>query len=277
VWTARLWRRGPAGVGSDDPSFYYVDGHRKAVYSDYLVPRGLVARHGAVLGCRALVVLHDAAGHPLLATIHRGDTHLTSALPLLLGRYERAVGTPPLSSLVVDREGMAAAFLRDLVAGGRTVVTVLRADQYAGLESFAAVGPFVPFRRDRHGVVIREVAAARYRVALPDQPEEGVDLCVALVRDLRRQVARPAPVEEDERCWADDLHGDGCRWWEEGWIATPAPSPATEAKLIPIVTTAAAMDPTQLAETYVYRWPAQENAIRDYLIRVSRFVIGRDI
>jgi hypothetical protein len=29
---------------------------------------------GKILGCRELVVLHDADGHPLLATTHRGDT-----------------------------------------------------------------------------------------------------------------------------------------------------------------------------------------------------------
>ncbi len=60
---------------------YYVDGHRKAVHSAQLIPRGLVSRYGKVLGCRALMLLHDEQGHPLLATIHRGDTHLTTAFP----------------------------------------------------------------------------------------------------------------------------------------------------------------------------------------------------
>jgi hypothetical protein len=53
--------------------------------------------------------------------------------------------------VVVDREGLTAAFLRDLVAEGRVVVTVLRSDQYSGLASFTEVGPFVPLRTDRHG------------------------------------------------------------------------------------------------------------------------------
>src|SRR6266581_8635458 len=43
---------------------FYVDGHRKPVYADALIPRGLIGRTGKILGCRALVVLHDREGHP---------------------------------------------------------------------------------------------------------------------------------------------------------------------------------------------------------------------
>jgi hypothetical protein len=46
------------------------------------------------------------------------------------------------------------------------VVTVLRTDQYTGLESFREVGEFVPLRVDRQGKVIREVALARFRMPL---------------------------------------------------------------------------------------------------------------
>ena len=35
----------------------YVDGHRKPVYSDVLIPRGLIGRLGVILGCRALVLM----------------------------------------------------------------------------------------------------------------------------------------------------------------------------------------------------------------------------
>ncbi len=39
-----------------------------------------------------------------------------------------------------------------------------------------------------------------------------------------------------------------------------------EPKLIPIVTTATEADAVELVQTYTRRWPAQENAIRDWLI-----------
>ena len=43
------------------------------VYSEVLIPRGLIGRLGVVLGCRALLLLHDEHGHPLFVTTHRGD------------------------------------------------------------------------------------------------------------------------------------------------------------------------------------------------------------
>ncbi len=78
-WTWSLWQtEQPEARQSSALAVYYVDGHRKAVYSDVLVPRGPVGRlDGKILGCRELVVLHDAQGHPLLAMTYRGDQHLT--------------------------------------------------------------------------------------------------------------------------------------------------------------------------------------------------------
>src|SRR5260370_10509689 len=40
----------------------------------------------------------------------------------------------------------------------------------------------------------------------------------------------------------------------------------TEPKLIPIVTTAEQIDAVTLAQTYIHRWPAQENVIKDFLL-----------
>ncbi len=62
-WTARLWKPPTATTQELDP-LYYVDGHRKPVYADALIPRGLIGNSGKILGCRALVLLHDEQGHP---------------------------------------------------------------------------------------------------------------------------------------------------------------------------------------------------------------------
>jgi hypothetical protein len=45
-------------------SHFYVDGHQKPVYTEALIPRGLIGRLGKIAGCRALVLLHDEQGHP---------------------------------------------------------------------------------------------------------------------------------------------------------------------------------------------------------------------
>jgi hypothetical protein len=163
---------------------------------------------------------------------------------------------------------MAAQFLAELVAAGRTVVTVLRTDQYAGLESFTEVGVFIPLAHDRQGKLIREVAAACFALPLPDQPGASLPLRVALVRDLRRQVPCQHAEEPPHR-WDADLNLLEQAWWEDDWQASPTPGASTTPKLIPIVTTAATIDAITLAQTYGRRWPAQENSIRDYLLALG--------
>jgi hypothetical protein len=66
--------------------------------------------------------------------------------------------------------------------------------------------------------------------------------------------------------WDEKPNGTQEYWLDESWQATPLPAQPTEPKLIPIVTTATEADPVELVHTYTRRWPAQENAIRDWLI-----------
>src|SRR6266446_1882479 len=155
---------------------------------------------------------------------------------------------------------MAAPFLRDLKALGHTVVTVLRTDQYDGLESFTEVGIFVPLEQDRHGQVVREVAPACFALPLPDQKGQFLPLRVALIRDLHRRVPCMQQEEETE----EDVRKPA--WWQAEWKAEPTPATPTTAKLIPIVTTADTVDAVDLAQTYIRRWPVQENILRDWLL-----------
>jgi hypothetical protein len=259
-WTAHLWDASGEDAGEELAPCFYIDGHRKPVYADCLLPRGLIGRSGKVLSCRALVLLHDEQGHPRLATTSRGDQHLTAGLPQALARYEQAGGKTAQARIIVDREGMAAPFLRDLAQAGQTVVTLLRTDQYAGLASFTEVGTFTPLTYDRKGQVIREVAPACFALPLPDQKGQFLPLRVALIRDLRRQVACPKPEEE-----ADEVAGIPA-WWYDGWQAEATTAEPTTAKLIPVVTTAQHIDAVELAQTYIRRWPVQENVIKDFLL-----------
>ena len=67
-----------------------------------------------------------------------------------------------------------------------------------GLESFREVSEFVPLRLDRQGKVTREVALARFSLPLPEHPGQELDLRVALIRDLCRQVPdEKRPEDED--------------------------------------------------------------------------------
>src|SRR5438128_6574102 len=99
-WTAHLWEE---GLQEETAPCLYIDGHRKPVYADGLIPRGLIGRTGKILGGRALALLHDEQGHPRLATTSRGDHHLTVGLPQVLARYERAGGKTAHARIIVDR------------------------------------------------------------------------------------------------------------------------------------------------------------------------------
>ena len=146
-------------------------------------------------------------------------------------------------------------------------MTVLRTDQYQDLASFTEVGEFVPLSTDAQGKVIREVAPARIVLPRSDHPGDVLPLRVALIRDLRRLVPVLPCLEDTEfpRRWDGDLARTERQWWEAGWQATAAPATEVVPKLIPIVTTAGTSDAIELAQTYIHRWPAQENVIKDYL------------
>ncbi len=216
-WTAQLWHV-PGQELFNQPAPFYVDGHRKPVYTGTLIPRGLVGRLSTVLGCRALVLLHDEHGHPLFATTHRGDQHLTIGLPAIVKRSEKHMSTGAIQQIIVDREGMAAEFLAKLVKEGRTVTSILRTDQYAGLGSFTDIGDFIPLCTSPEGTVLREVAPASFALPLPDQKGQFLPLRVALIRDLHRQVPLPPTGEDLEypKRWDADLSGEDRRWWDTG-------------------------------------------------------------
>ena len=196
-----------------------------------------------------------------MVTTHRGDTHLTQAFPYLVDTYHQAVETQPIQTVVLDREGMGADFLLSL-QGRCAVITLLRSNQYSGESSFTDVEEFTPLTLDEEGNVIREVAPARYAVTSPEDKELTLTLTVALIRDWSRPVPSGEPYREGSfpHSWDEPV------WWEADYEATPSPPPATEPKLIAIVSTAAVEDVVDLVTAYKRRWPAQENIIRDFLL-----------
>src|SRR5260370_235295 len=83
----------------------------------------------------------------------------------------------------------------------------------------------------------------------------------------RRLVCKAeAGDEEGPRRWDEKADGTHEHWVDASWQATPLPAPPTLPKLIPIVTTALEADAVELTQTYTSSFPAQENAIRDWLI-----------
>ena len=250
-WSHALW--GPQAR-------YYIDMHRKPVYSDQALPRSLIGRSGKILGCRALGLLHDEQGHPLLALTGRGDTHLTQQVPLLVSTYRHSLGHQPIRQIIVDREGLGADFLAQL-KDDYQMMTLLRSNQYNGLDSFTEVGAFVPLVTDPQGQVVCEVAPARFSLSRSEPDAAPLPLYVALIRDWRRQTPVPLSAAEQENPLPLSAG-----WWEATWQPTPFPAPPTTPKLIPVVSTAPIADVVACVQQYKHRWPAQENIIRDFLL-----------
>lgn len=104
---------------------------------------------------------------------------------------------------MVDREGMAAEFLAQLQQEGRQVITLLRSDPYEDERSFEQVGAWHPWRCNRQGQVICEVAAARFALQRPDPADPALEVEVALIRDWRKLV--PVEVSDADDDWSADL------------------------------------------------------------------------
>jgi hypothetical protein len=235
-----------------------------------LVPRGPVGRlDGKILGCRELVLLHDAQGHPRLSTTHRGDQHLTIGWPHLLHCYEQAIDQMGVQRVGVSREGMAAEFLAQQKLEGRQVVTRLRADQYEGEDSLEQVGEWQPGRYNRHGQLICEVASARFALPRPNPAAPPLEVEVALIRDWRKWLPAEPEASAAENDWKTDLAPHQAPFWEEEWQAVPAPPVPRKPKLIPVMSTAPKGDAVELAQTYFERWNCQENIIRDWLLPLN--------
>jgi hypothetical protein len=64
-----------------------------------------------------------------------------------------------------------------------------RSNQYEDEESFTEVGEWLPWRSDRSGKLICEVAAARFQLARPTEPDQPLAVRVALIRETTAKQA----------------------------------------------------------------------------------------
>ena len=246
-WATQLWASDDASV-SDNPTYLYWDWHVKVVFSDYHVPR---TKHGTsqrIVGARKQLMLHDSAGHLLLMRTYRGDTHLIDGMADGTVYYEGLDESRRLTHQIFDREGLSVAHFKELLddAGGkRSFTTCLRSNQYSGVDSFEGVISFHPFRRDKEGQVIEEVADASYEMTDRRVGEGALALRAILLRK---------PIDDgDEEVDDDERH------------------------LQVIVTPDQDATAVEVVERYRARQSKQENAIRDWWLPLGGDVnIGYD-
>ena len=245
AWATQLWGTSDPSK-SNTPPYLYWDWHVKAVYSSYHVPRTKHGTSDRIVGARKQLMLHDAKGHLLFMRTYRGDTHLIDGMVNGTAYYEGLTESQRLTHQIFDREGLSVAHFKNLVGGEdrREFITCLKSNQYEGLDSFELSSPFAPFRHDKRGRVVQEIAEASY--VLKDRRAGEDDL------PLRAILLRKPTDEVDGR--ADDGAG------------------------LHVVITSDWETPTvDIAHWYRDRYPKQENAIRDWWLPLGGDVnVGYD-
>src|SRR4030081_2886610 len=95
-------------------------------------------------------------------------------------------------------------------------IILLKADQYESERSFDQVGEWHPWRYNRHGQLICEVASARFALGRPDPSDPPLEVEVALIRDWRRLLPVEAGSRAADDAWEADLTAHQRQFWEEG-------------------------------------------------------------
>jgi hypothetical protein len=245
AWATQLWATSDPSE-SDAPTYLYWDWHVKAVYSGYHVPRTKHGTSDRIVGARKQLMLHDATGHLLFMRTYRGDTHLIDGMVDGTVHYEGLAESQRLTHQIFDREGLSVAHFKDLLGGEerRQFITCLKSNQYEGVDSFELSSSFAPFRHDKHGQVVQEIAEASYVLKDRRAGEDDLPLRAILLRK---------PIDE-----TDDQADD-------------------EARLHIVVTSDWETPAAGIARRYRDRYPKQENAIRDWWLPLGGDVnVGYD-
>lgn len=245
AWATQLWATSDSSE-SDAPTYLYWDWHVKVVYSSYRVPRTKHGTSDRIVGARKQLMLHDAAGHLLFTRTYRGDTHLIDGMVDGTVHYEGLAESQRLTHQIFDREGLSVAHFKDLLGGEDRCqfITCLKSNQYEGVDSFELSSSFTPFRHDKQGQVVQEIAEASYVLKDRRAGEDDLPLRAILLRK---------PIDD-----TDDQAND-------------------EARLHVVVTSDWETPAAGIARRYRDRYPKQENAIRDWWLPLGGDVnVGYD-
>jgi len=115
---------------------FYIDCHRKVLWTKKNVPKGLHATRNKILKCLDVYFIHDCNGMPILPWSRPGDSHLVNELLPILRELETAVGKDIVKLAIFDREGLSVALFSEITDRGKKFVTILKDNQYDSEEDF---------------------------------------------------------------------------------------------------------------------------------------------
>lgn len=139
---------------------FYLDAHEKIVWTRKRGPVGFVSARHEVQACLKQFYIHTGKGHVLYCETQPCDLHVSEHLVVMLNHFEAAIGYPVVHVIVVDREGLSTEVILALLSAKKAIVTLLRANQYAGEADFERRTRFLKLKDPRTGLTTHRVADA---------------------------------------------------------------------------------------------------------------------
>jgi hypothetical protein len=191
------------GIELKDGSYFYIDGHSKHVWSSKNIPKVFFTTLNRVEKGLQQYFLNSSKGHPLILLTCPGDSHLTKEMFNLIESFENAVGKEIVKVSIFDREGLSLALFNEFESrkNKKYFITLLRSNQYKGIEDFKIKKDFKPLKTEKKKTgekkVIEWVAEAEkelkdretkkkltVRVALVKKPVKGREKLIAIITNL---------------------------------------------------------------------------------------------
>lgn len=115
---------------------FYIDCHKKVLWTKKNVPKGLHATRNKILKCLDVYFIHDCNGMPILPWTRPGDSHLVNEIMPIIEELEKSVGKEIVKLVIFDREGVSLALFREFTKRGKRFVTILKTNQYDSEDDF---------------------------------------------------------------------------------------------------------------------------------------------
>lgn len=115
---------------------FYIDCHKKVLWTKKNVPKGLHATRNKILKCLDVYFIHDCNGMPILPWTRPGDSHLVNEIMPIIEELEKSVGKEIVKLVIFDREGVSLALFREFTERGKRFVTILKTNQYDSEDDF---------------------------------------------------------------------------------------------------------------------------------------------
>ncbi len=217
-----------------DGSYFYIDGHAKHVWSSKNIPKVFFTTLKRAERGLHQFFINSSKGHPLILLTCPGDSHLTKEMFNLIDCFENAVGKEIMKATIFDREGLSLAIFEEFDRRKKYFITLLRDDQYKGIENFEIIEDFIPLKIEEENgkeKVVEWVAEAKFK--LKDRENK------------KGRIVRVALVKKEVR-------------GKEKLIAIITNIPKEEE-----------VDIRKIAKRYFDRWPNQENIFKDMMSAIK--------